>query len=457
MKALAGTRAGKRYAISFDAELMMQHGLKLFLTRSAVMTSDWVSNEFIIAVFDCVRHEFIWFNRAYGRFRESYQKAVQKSIDEGDTTMCLPPQDGIDGNAHTLVNANWFVHDRLREGKMAVLKQKERLPGIIRENATREGVPASEADELDYEKGEMMAPNLTSLCGHVRQKRWVPKHQAPRVIDFRPGESMLAAELLVAPKAKCPHRLCGRSQCDGYLRCRDCGREKEVFTAARIATEIVKSRRICDVMGLPFSMDKIQERASHRERVERKGSRGPRTTFQVLKTQGKNACRKLEKLGLYFLTERLAQDPYYQWNCAQGDLSPEALDFLQRIAKAQVPHFERTRDEILDQKVDVHTRLCIVPRVTIGPRSLPIEINEEVFVYDFGRFYRLDEFATASTVIRRARGRDAAVLYGWGNDKLPINPKGDPKAVLQDLINFAKDNIKIWESAAGTSQVMKIL
>ena len=128
MKALAGTCAGKRYAISFDAELMMQHGLKLFLTRTAVMTSDWVSNEFIIAVFDCVRHEFIWFNRAYGRFRESYQQAVQKSIDEGDTTMCLPPQDGIDGNAHKLVNANWFVHDRLREGKMAVLKQKERRP-----------------------------------------------------------------------------------------------------------------------------------------------------------------------------------------------------------------------------------------------------------------------------------------------------------------------------------------
>ena len=95
---------------------------------------------------------------------------------------------------------------------------------------------------------------------------------------------MLAAELLVAPKAKCSHRLCGRSQCDGYLRCRDCGREKEVFTAARIATEIVKSRRICDVTGLPFSMDKIQERASHRERVERKGARGPRTTFQILKT-----------------------------------------------------------------------------------------------------------------------------------------------------------------------------
>ena len=76
-------------------------------------------------------------------------------------------------------------------------------------------------------------------------------------------------------------------------------------------------------------------------------------------------------------------------------------------------------------------------------------------MYDFGRFYRLDEFATASTVIRRAWGRDAAVVYGvygWGNDKMPINPKGDPKAVLQELINFAKDNIKIWESAAGTSQ-----
>ena len=189
---------------------------------------------------------------------------------------------------------------------MAVLKQKERLSGIIRENATREGVPASEADELEYEKGEMTAPNLTSLCGHVRQKRWVPKGQAPRVIDFKPG-ACLQPNCLSHRKHACPHRLCGRKQCDGYLRCRDCGREKEAFTAARIATEIVKSRRICDVMGLQFSMDKIQERSSHRERVERKGARGPRTTFQILKTQGKNACRKLEKLGLYFLTERLAK------------------------------------------------------------------------------------------------------------------------------------------------------
>ena len=95
-------------------------------------------NEFIIAVFDRVRHEFVWFNRAYGKFRESYQQAIQ-SWTKTTPTCVSPPQDGIDGNAHSLVNRSWFAHDRLRDGKMAVLKQKERLSGIIWENATREG------------------------------------------------------------------------------------------------------------------------------------------------------------------------------------------------------------------------------------------------------------------------------------------------------------------------------
>ena len=60
-----------------------------------------------------------------------------------------------------------------------------------------------------YEKGYTELPMFAGLEDHRREL------EAPRVIDFKPGESMLAAELLVAPKATCPHRLCSKNSAMG--------------------------------------------------------------------------------------------------------------------------------------------------------------------------------------------------------------------------------------------------
>ena len=87
--------------------MLMQHGARLLRTKNAVMTPDWVSNEFSIAVYDRMRQEFVWFNRAYCKFREPYNKAIQKSQEENNEEMRTAPQGEIDQNAHNLVYRSW--------------------------------------------------------------------------------------------------------------------------------------------------------------------------------------------------------------------------------------------------------------------------------------------------------------------------------------------------------------
>ena len=52
MKKLQGTRAGRPIAIAFDTDMLMQFGVKLFVTDEAFFSPDWISNIALINAYD---------------------------------------------------------------------------------------------------------------------------------------------------------------------------------------------------------------------------------------------------------------------------------------------------------------------------------------------------------------------------------------------------------------------
>ena len=84
------------------------------------------------------------------------------------------------------------------------------------------------------------------------------------------------------------------------------------------------------------------------------------------------------------LYERLINDPFYAYTAARGDLTPSALEFIEKVARCIIPSFERTK-EMIQGSVAVpkySARLTLVP-----PSEGVKEIDsKDVYVVHGGRF-----------------------------------------------------------------------
>ena len=72
------------------------------------------------------------------------------------------------------------------------------------------------------------------------------------------------------------------------------------------------------------------------------------------------------KRGFDDLVDRCQRDASFQFNCANQDLGPEALNFIERLAGAISPSFDRSKEQILGEKLDYATKLVFVPSAHAG-------------------------------------------------------------------------------------------
>ena len=95
----------------------------------------------------------------------------------------------------------------------------------------------------------------------------------------------------------------------------------------------------------------------------------------------KAVLRNKEYTTLY---ERLINDPFYAYTAARGDLTPSALEFIEKVARCIIPSFERTK-EMIQGSIAVpkyHARLTLVP-----PTEDVQEVDpKDVYVVHGGRF-----------------------------------------------------------------------
>ena len=232
---------------------------------------------------------------------------------------------------------------------------------------------------------------------------------------------------------------------DGHLKCPRCFRQMEPVTDANIATEVARREAMARTRGVPFSMDKVIFNHPRRGRVARQPEKGSsssstavrtRSTYGNLRDMAKNYVRSFKKRGFKDLVDRLVRDPFFQFNAANQNLVPEALLFIERLAGCVSPTIERTKAQVLGEKLEMATKLIFVPSSEREPDQ-PLDLHTEVFVSHRGVFLDIGQFAVYVAKFIKPRQRPLPIVYGWGNRDF-VPDASDAKEIAKELVEFSK-------------------
>ena len=451
MKKLQGTRAGRPIAIAFDMELMMQMGYKLFATDEASLSPDWISNLPMINAFDMRSGEFFYINRAYVNHRKTYQEVLKQAKAEFD------PDDILMSRMEMLMENAQLNFDGIKEriefGKLLPFSRREDLQ-VEKSTATREGEPASGSQLVPgYTVAKMAAMTSTDACGFQRRGR-----NGPGGGNWNRGQGRVGFELQFkdisynqiqdSPQVRCGHPICGYLMMDGHLKCPRCFRQMEPVTDANIATEVARWEAMARTRGVPFSMDKVIFNHPRRGRVARQPEKGSsssstairtRSTYGNLRDMARNYVRSFKKRGFKDLVDRLVRDPFFQFNAANQNLVPEALLFIERLAGCVSPTIERTKAQVLGEKLEMATKLIFVPSSEREPDQ-PLDLHTEVFVSHRGVFLDIGQFAVYVAKFIKPKQRSLYPLFMAG-----------ATVTLCLMLRMPKRSRKSWWNSASCS------
>ena len=176
-------------------------------------------------------------------------------------------------------------------------------------------------------------------------------------------------------------------------------------------------------LGVPLSMDQVETQILT-QRKDARGDRSARGGLGIMKDIAKKAVlRNKEYTTLY---ERLINDPFYAYTAARGDLTPSALEFIEKVARCIIPSFGRTK-EMIQGSVAVpkyHARLTLVP-----PTEDVQEVDpKDVYVVHGGRFLEPEQFAALYGSLDKS---NRYPVMGWSSVGDPViallRRRGDPR------------------------------
>ena len=208
---------------------------------------------------------------------------------------------------------------------------------------------------------------------------------------------------------------------------------------ARIATEAARAQAEADLQQTTCVMEdlikRIPRKARQTKSAEEAGDterRGARSAFGVLRDNAKAHIRQAKKRGAATLREQLETDPFYAVNCARANLTPDALDFLQRLGRSMNPKLGRSAEqrkgkkgkgggkdekggEEQDEAEARATRLCFILKLERADDD-PVNLAEEAFIAHKCRFLTLAQFATYVDFAILQKHLPPPVVVGW-NEK----------------------------------------
>ena len=166
----------------------------------------------------------------------------------------------------------------------------------------------------------------------------------------------------VAPQLKVPAfecHMCDHKNLDGHHRCVKCKANLEYPSDIRLATEVARLESFAKESYGIFALDQVttvqprsQRAKASAEALPARG--GGRSKYGVLRGTA---------VGNYDnLVDHLQQDPFFQFNAAQNQLTPPCLEFIERLAISISPDFSRSFAARASGKgTDVKTRLVFIP------------------------------------------------------------------------------------------------
>ena len=432
-KKLAGTRAGKQYYIAFDTELIVQSGCRLFRTDEAIISPDWISTENIICTYDAVNREFAWVNRPYEITRVGYNKQMK---DHKDT----PKREALTKSAYANAQASlksYLTSGRsIHPGDMQMTNTPEELPPLLRR---REGPSGPFEDKVTLKMASFGALSNAETIrkgkgrGKGRGKGSRPGGQAQRSTN---AEDDIYSTKIEMQQVKC--HFCGEKNIEGTHKCQSCFKWLIAWSDGRIATEVCRMEITAKKTNKVFSLDKIDfekqpraQRVSDRTRADQRGA--GRSNFGNLKDAAQTHAGRYAKLGYKSIQDRMEKDPFYLFNNAVGQITPDCCQFLEDLAKCIAPDFGRTREKL---GTGVSTRLIFMPDFNRDIR-LPLDVTKEAMVAHHARVFTLPQFAVLAADLLKARGEPTPTLFGWSGSMMPVDQQSAQDCFF-DLVDFAK-------------------
>ena len=212
---------------------------------------------------------------------------------------------------------------------------------------------------------------------------------------------------------------------------------------ANVATEVARREAPARTKGIPFSMDKVifhhPRRARFSARAAASSSSGllrHRSSYGLLRDMAKKYVKAVFKRGFVDVVDRCQRDAFFQFNCANQDLVPEALRFIERLAGAISPTFDRSKEQILGERLDYATKLVFVPSKTREVDE-PLDLHKEVFISHRGVFLDIGQFAVYVAKILKPKKKPLPLVYGWkGTDFVPDGDSSEQ--IAEDLIEYSR-------------------
>ena len=479
MRKLAGTRAGQPIYLAFDTELMLQEGVKLFRTDAAILSPDWISNKHLMFAYNARDASFAWANPAYPKFRSDYHSSLKEFQDADPNHPAAPAQyqlSRLGMMKNFMLVDNWAdVKSKVVKGAVNIVRPPRELEGVIDElaqtDARRKAQPGTEAESCEL-RGYMLAPcaivQNSDIAGlrSAHRNRNRPWARGQDSYDLEPKDVAINVILRI-PVEKCRTPLCGNENWQGGIKCDYCKAHLTVWPDARIATEAARAQAEADLQNTTCVIEDLIKRIPRKARQTKSAAeagdterRGARSAFGVLRDNAKAHIRQAKKRGAATLRERLETDPFYAVNCARANLTPDALDFLQRLGRSMNPKLGRTAeqrkgkkgkgtgkdDQAAEEQEEMEaraTRLCFILKLERGDDD-PVNLADEAFVAHKCRFLTLAQFATYVDFAILQKNQPPPVIIGW-NDK-QCQPEGSAENILKDLVSFARLN---WPDAAN--------
>ena len=156
----------------------------------------------------------------------------------------------------------------------------------------------------------------------------------------------------------------------------------------------------------------------------------------------KKHVKAVLKRGFVDVVDRCQRDAFFQFNCANQDLGPEALRFIERLAGAISPSFDRSKEQIMGERLDYATKLVFVPSKS-REKDEPLDLHKEVFISHCGVFLDIGQFAVYVAKILNPKKKPLPLVYGWkGTDFVPDSESAEQ--IAKDMIEYAKTHSK-WK------------
>ena len=328
----------------------------------------------------------------------------------------------------------------IRPGEMQITDSPEELPPLLRR---REGTSGPFEDKLTLKMASFGALSNAETIrkgkgrGKGKGKGSRPGGQAQRSTN---AEDYIYSTKIEMQQVVC--HFCGERNIEGTHKCQSCFKWLIAWSDGRIATEVCRMEISAKKTNKVFSLDKIDfekqpraQRVSDRTRADQR--RAGRSNFGNLKDAAQTHAGRYTKLGFKSIQDRMEKDPFYLFNNAVGQITPDCCQFLEDLAKCIAPDVGRTREKREKQLgTGVSTRLIFMPDFNRDIR-LPLDVTKEAMVAHHARVFTLPQFAVLAADLLKARGEPTLMLFGWSGSVMPVDQQSAQDCFFE-LVDFAR-------------------